>query len=244
MDHVLELATAMQRYAELADAAFGNEPVPSCPGWTVDDLTGHLGTMHRWSASILLSGQRLDEPVGVTITEPRADWYAPTAAALLEVVRAVSADEPTPNFARVHETAAFWPRRQTHETTIHVVDAGLALGLGPDGTPISAELAADGVDEVLGVFLPRMTARGQRPHLEGRVRFVATDTGRTWVVGESPDAMRTPILLFAGEADADADGEVSGTAIDLYLGLWGRVERERLTTSGAGRDLVRGPLVP
>ncbi len=39
MDHVLELATAMQRYAELADAAFGSEPVPSCPGWTVDDLT-------------------------------------------------------------------------------------------------------------------------------------------------------------------------------------------------------------
>ncbi|MEG9226904.1 maleylpyruvate isomerase family mycothiol-dependent enzyme [Aeromicrobium sp. Sec7.5] len=243
MDHVLELATAMQRYAEVADAAFGDEPVPSCPGWTIDDLTGHLGTVHRWAASILLSGQRIDEPRGVRVTEPRADWYARTAAALLEVVRAVPADEPTPNSARVHETAAYWPRRQMHETTIHVIDAGLALGLGADGTPISAELAADGVDELLGVMLPRMTARGQRPHLEGRVRVVATDTGRSWVVGESPDAMRTPILLYAGEG-ADADGEIRATAADLYLGLWGRLERERLTTSGAGRDLLRGPLVP
>lgn len=243
MDHVLELATAMQRYAELADAAFGDEPVPTCPGWTVDDLTAHLGTVHRWAASILLSGQRIDEPRGVRVTEPRVDWYARTAAAVLEVIRAVPVDEPTPNSARVHETAAYWPRRQMHETTVHVIDAGLALGLGPDGTPVSTELAADGVDELLGVMLPRMTARGQRPHLEGRVRFVATDTGRSWVVGESPDSMRTPILLYAGEG-ADVDGEIRGTAVDLYLGLWGRVERERLTTSGAGRDLLRGPLVP
>ena len=243
MDHVLELATAMQRYAELADAAFGHESVPSCPGWTVDDLTVHLGTVHRWAGSIMLSGQRLDPPEGVRVTEPRADWYARTAAALLEIVRAVPVDEPTPNSARVHETAAYWPRRQTHETTIHVIDAGLALGLGADGTPISPELAADGVDEVLGVMLPRMTARGHRPHLEGRVRLVATDTGRTWVLGESGDAMRTPVLLFAGD-EADADGQIQGTAVDLYLGLWGRVERERLAADGAGRDLLRGPLVP
>ncbi len=244
MDHVLELADAMERYAELAAAAYGTEAVPSCPGWTVDDLTDHLGTMHRWAASILLAGQRLDEPVGVQVTGSRADWYAPTAAALLAAVRAVPAGEPTPNFARVHETAAFWPRRQAHETTIHAVDASLALGLGVEGAQVSASLAADGVDEVLGVFLPRMTARGQRPHLEGRVRFAATDTGRTWVVGVSPTAMRTPVLLFS-DADVDADGEVRGSAVDLYLGLWGRAPHHLLEVDGvAARNLLGGPLVP
>ncbi|GAA1753428.1 maleylpyruvate isomerase family mycothiol-dependent enzyme [Aeromicrobium alkaliterrae] len=244
MDPVLELGTAMHRFAELSAAAFGNEPVPSCPGWTIDDLTEHVGTVHRWAAAILLSGQRLDDPHGVLVTEPRSEWYASTASALLEVVRAVPADEPTPNFARVQETAAFWPRRQMHETTIHVVDASLALGLGLDGWPIAPELAADGVEEVLSVFFARMTARGQRPHLRGRVRFHATDVDQRWVVGEAPDSLRTPVLQFDGSYTG-IDGEVRGTAAELYLGLWGRLDRDRLVTDGAAaRELVAGPLVP
>ncbi|MFT4298976.1 MAG: maleylpyruvate isomerase family mycothiol-dependent enzyme [Aeromicrobium sp.] len=244
MDYAIELGLAMKRYTELADAAFGDEPVPTCPGWTFDDLTFHLGSVHRWAAAILLSGLRLEDPRGVFMTDPPAEWYADTAAALLEVIRAVPSDEPTPNFSRVHETAAFWPRRQMHETTVHTIDACLALGLGVEGWPIVPALAADGVDEVLSVFFARMTARGQRPHLNGRVRVRATDTGKTWVLGEAPDALRTPILLFAGPG-ADADAEICGTAAELYLGLWGRIDAASLTTDGvAARQLLRGPLVP
>ncbi|MFT4187680.1 MAG: maleylpyruvate isomerase family mycothiol-dependent enzyme [Aeromicrobium sp.] len=244
MDHVLELGAAMQRYAELADAAFGTEAVPSCPGWTFDDLTLHLGSMHRWAGSILLSGQRLDDPVGVRVTQPASEWYAGTAAALLEILMAVDEDEPTPNFSRVDERAAFWARRQMHETTVHTVDACLALGLGVDGWPVPAQVAADGIDEVLSVFFARLTAQGRRPHLTGRVKITATDVGRSWIIAEAPDAMRTPVLAFARD-ETGVTGRIVGPAAQIYLALWGRIDNASVATEGlSARQLLRGPLVP
>ncbi len=244
MDPVVELGSAMSRFAELSAAAFGTEPVPTCPGWTVDDLVTHLGSVHRWAGAIVLSGQRVEEPHTMHVSEPISEWYSGIAAALLEILRAVDPDEPTPNFARLNEVAAFWPRRQLHETTIHAIDVGLALGLGEDAWPVPTAVAADGVDEVLGVFAARMTARGQRPHLKGRVRLTATDTGRTWVLGEADDQWRTPIRLFAGP-DVETDGHITGTAQDLYLTLWGRASRDRVSAdSAAASELLDGPLVP
>jgi len=239
------LGSAVRRFTELVETARGDEPVPGCPAWTVDDLVEHVGTVHRWAAAILLSGQRLDDPAHVHVTEPRATWYAGTAAALLAAVRAVPGDEPTPNFARTAETAAFWPRRQTHEVTVHAVDVAQSLGLPADQWGVSPEVAADGVEEVLTVFFTRMTGRGRRPHLRGRVRFTATDVDRAWVVGEGADERRTPVLLPGADGDPDADAEVRGAAVDLYLGLWRRVPHDRLVVDGpAARELLDGPLVP
>ncbi len=241
MDHVVPLGAAMSRFTELTDAAYGEEPVPSCPGWTIRDLVEHLGTVHRWAGAILLSGQRLPKPAVVRMTEPLSEWYAATASALLSVMQAVGPDEPTPNFSLAHETAAFWARRQMHETTVHTVDAALALGLGVEGWPVDPALAADGVDEVLSVFFPRLTARGERPDVNGRVRLRATDTDDTWIIAEAGDAMRTPVQAFAGDT-ANADAEISGTAVQLYLALWKRIDADELTVDGdAGHALLAGP---
>ncbi|MHC6222806.1 maleylpyruvate isomerase N-terminal domain-containing protein [Arthrobacter sp. MMS24-S77] len=30
--------------------------VPTCPGWTLDGLFGHLGSIERWAAEIVLGG--------------------------------------------------------------------------------------------------------------------------------------------------------------------------------------------
>ena len=55
-------------------------------------------------------------------------------------------------------TAAFWFRRQAHETAVHRWDAQRAAT--PSSVdPIDATLAADGVDEWLEVFVPRFLAR-------------------------------------------------------------------------------------
>ncbi len=241
MEHLPYLGSSMTRMAARIGRAEGDEPVPTCPGWRMSDLVVHLGSMHRWSASILLSGQRLTEPQ-VVASEPFVDWYAGTATALLAAIEAVDPSEPTPNFSLMHETAAFWPRRQMHETTIHGVDAAQALGDHEDSWDIPVEVAEDGVDEVLSIFFPRMTARGQRPDLEGRLRVTATDTGRSWLVAASEDPQGPPIILHATH---DADAEISGTATDLYLGLWRRSQHDRLKIEGeTASRLLAGPLTP
>lgn len=241
MEHLTHLGNAMTRMAGFVGQAEGDEPVPACPGWTISDLTIHLGTVHRWAASIVLSGQRLSMPT-VIATEPLIDWYAGTATALLAALQAVDPTDPTPNFSLMNETAAFWPRRQMHETTIHAIDAAQALNLGDDGFVIDEEVAADGIDEVLGLFFPRMTARGQRPDVSARVRVTATDTGRSWIIAPSEDPEGTPILLHP---TLDADAELSGTVTDLYLGLWRRSPHERLKADGdAAVRILAGPMTP
>ncbi len=241
MDHAAELAAAVARFADLAARCDGTEQVPACEGWTARDLVEHLGGVHRWAASIVLSGQRLKEPSPL-VTEPLADWYEGTASALLAAIRAVSPGEPVPNFSRIGETAAFWPRRQMHETTVHAVDAAQALGIGEEEWTVAGPLAADGVDEVLQVFFPRMTARGNRPVVGARIRLVATDVDQSWIISPGEGDLAAPLQLHAS---LDADETVTGSASDLYLALWHRVSLERLRFEGEhGRALLAGPTTP
>lgn len=241
MEYLPHLGGAMARMAQFIGAAEGDETVPACPGWTVNDLAVHLGTVHRWAAGIVLIGQRLEKP-HVLATEPLDEWYAGTATALLAALQAVEPTEPVPNFAHVFETAAFWPRRQMHETTVHAVDAAQALGLGEDSYGIDPDVADDGIDEVFSVFFPRMTDKGQRPDVFAPVRVTATDTGRSWVLSPAADPADTPILL---PPTSVADAELSGTATDLYLGLWHRAAHDRLTADGdAAARMLAGPKTP
>lgn len=239
MEHLPHLGGAMGRMALHISVADGDETVPACPGWTVNDLTVHLGTVHRWAAGIVLSGQRLKAP-SVLVTEPLSEWYAGTATALLAALQAVEPTESVPNFTHLFETAAFWPRRQLHETTVHAVDAAQALGLGEDSYGIDPAVADDGIDEVFAVFFPRLTDNGRRPDVSAPVRVTATDTGRSWVVAPAEDPAGTPILL---PATADSDAQLSGTATDIYLGLWRRSPHDRLTVDGeAARRMLAGPM--
>lgn len=241
MDHLLELGSTMSRFADLVGHATGDEAIPACPGWTARDLVTHLGTVHRWAAAIVLSGQRLVVPTPL-VTEPIVQWYAGTATSLLSALQAVDATEPVPNFSHIDEVAGFWQRRQMHETTVHAVDAAQALGLPEEEWIVAPPVAADGVDEVLQVYFPRMTARGQRPDVRSRIRLVATDTQQSWIIAPGAGEPGPPLQLHSS---LDADGSVSGTAADLYLGLWKRTGPERLEFDGVdGRILFDGPTTP
>ncbi|GAA3525911.1 maleylpyruvate isomerase family mycothiol-dependent enzyme [Aeromicrobium panaciterrae] len=241
MDHLLELGAGMSRFADLAAKATGDEPVPGCPDWTTRDLTHHLGSIHRWAAAIVLSGQRLDMP-SPTFGDSLVEWYAGTATALLAALQAVDVDEPVPNFSRINETAGFFHRRQMHEVSVHVVDAAQALGLPEAEWQVESALAADGVEEVLHIFFPRMTARGQVPDVRSRVRLTATDTGQSWIIAPPGGEGLPPVLVHSS---LDAESHVEGTASDLYLALWHRVPSERLTfDNDDGRALFAGPTTP
>lgn len=240
-DPLILLGREMAGVAELCTRVDGDEPVPACPGWTTGDLIAHLGTVHRWAAAIVLSGQRLEDPEPI-VTEPLAEWYAGTATALIAALQAVDPDEPTPNFSRGDEVAAFWPRRQLHETAVHRVDLLQALDRPEYAWDVDPEVAGDGIAEVIRVMGRRMTHRGQRPIVDAPIRLWATDLDRTWTIAADPDDAAAPPVLV--QQDVDVAGEASGTAVDLYLALWGRVPVERVTPSGAAVDYFAGPRVP
>jgi hypothetical protein len=57
--------------------------------WTVADLAGHLGSIHRWATAILRTGALADEPPAEG--DP-AEWYAAGWPPLLEALAAADLD--------------------------------------------------------------------------------------------------------------------------------------------------------
>lgn len=241
-DPLILLGREMAGFAALVGDIEGDEPVPACPGWTSADVVRHLGSIHRWAAAIVLSGQRIPDEPAARASEPLDEWYAGTATALIAALQAVDPDEPVPNFSRTDEVAAFWPRRQLHETCIHRVDLLQACGR-PDLTwDVDPEVAGDGIAEVIRVFGRRMTDRGKRPHVHAPVRLVATDLERSWIVAPDEDDPDGPPRLV--QREIDVEGEAVGTATDLYLALWGRAPASAVAPSGAAVAWFDGPRVP
>jgi uncharacterized protein (TIGR03083 family) len=256
LDYVEQYVAAAERFAVAVASTDLQARVPSCPEWTAYDLVCHVGNVHAWAATIVETGLRAvdqnDEPRS---RKPRvvSEWYAGKAEDLYEVLRTVDPDKPCWNFAFDTGGAAFWQRRQMHETTVHTVDLFDAAGRPLD---IDTEVAADGVDEVLTVFLHRMHHRGYPAELTAPVCLVATDTERAWTVtpravvtdplagvpaqprGSSTEA--APALIEGPPQVVDrrhpqAD-QVAAPAAVLYRALWGRRPASELTLHG---DIAR-----
>ncbi len=186
IDFVSEFATAAEWFARHVARSAMRAPVPTCPGWTLLDLATHLGNVHSWGATIVETGGPTVEMNDVPASaRPRrvAEWYVGKAEDLYSVLRDTPEDRECWNFAFGAGTAAFWSRRQTHETVMHGIDLALAEGLDH---PVPAGLAADGVDEVLTVFLHRMHQRGHAAELTRPLCLRAVDVDRSWVVEPVP----------------------------------------------------------
>lgn len=180
-DFLDAFVAAAERFADRVGAVDLQVPVKACPGWTNYDLVVHLANTHSWAASIVETGREAvelnDEPVS---RKPRlvSAWYAARAEDLYQVLRAADPEAECWNFAAdagVPARADFWPRRQLHETVMHGVDLGLE--------EIPPMVAADGVAEVLTVFVPRMHLRGYRADLTASLSLVASDlVDRAWTL--------------------------------------------------------------
>jgi uncharacterized protein (TIGR03083 family) len=194
--HVRAEADAVLAVLSMAE---GTEPVAACPGWTVHDLVGHLGGVHRWARDIVLTGRPGPEP---TPDGDLATWFADGASALLQTLTEADPAAATWSFT-TDRTVGFWRRRQALETVIHRWDAQSAVG---QPEPIEPALAADGIGEVAELMLPRQVAKGRIPPLPGAVRVVASDVDASYVLG-----------------DAEPAASVTASAEVLLLMLWQRV---------------------
>lgn len=243
--YVVELESAVSLMAQAVTEADLDAQVPTCPGWTVRDLVEHVGTVHLWAAQAARTGARPDpfpacEPAERTLPQ----WYADCAQELVETLTGLDPAEPCWTFSRDDRTVRFWNRRQLHETTIHWVDVLLASGQPLPGSPeLTSEVADDGVDELLGFFLPRQLHLQRMPQamLSAPVAVRAIDTGHRWLVQPAEAGVRVTRDEAAGPGD-QSDGtdhagrsavaEVSGSAPELYLALWKRADDSAFDLAG------------
>ncbi|WP_055490793.1 maleylpyruvate isomerase family mycothiol-dependent enzyme [Streptomyces sp. TP-A0356] len=219
------------RFAEVVRGADPATPVPSCPDWTLAELTRHVGALQRWF-STLLTGLVQEPPRSRDVelglperAEEYADWVAAGVPGVAAVLRAT--DPQAAMWAwGADQHARFWARRMLCETLVHRVDAERAVGRESDIDPV---LAADGVDEFLvnlpyaSVFAPAVTKlRGNGETIAFQSTDSARGTGEEWRVRLDPDGFRLLPRAGADAAPSEPQAAARGQVGDLLLLLYGR----------------------
>jgi uncharacterized protein (TIGR03083 family) len=192
--------------------------VPSCPGWSVADLTRHVGQVYLHKTLAMREGSESAwPPEGLPGEEPIA-LLDRAYAGLLEEFATRKPEDPAGSWYAPDQTVSFWVRRMAQETVIHRIDA--ELGTGQPVAPVSADLAVDGIDELLKIFVAYSVAEWGDYFTD----ILAGSPGRTYTVRTDGAAwrMRSRPGLFAVEDGIDdaADVTVSGPPTAVLRWVW------------------------
>jgi len=196
--------------------------VPSCPGWTVADLVRHVGQVYLHKTRAMREGAEPEEwpPEGLADEEPLA-LLDRAYAGLLDEFAARDADDPAGTWYAPDQTVGFWIRRMAQETVIHRIDA--ELGAGTPVAEIPDDLAVDGVDELLKVFVSYSVTEwgsyftdilGGSP---GWTFDVRTD-GASWRIRTGPGKL----TVEDGTPGGPADATITGPPAALLRWSWNR----------------------
>ena len=232
-DLLAALARDGEAFVAACEAAGTTAAVGACPGWSVADLTWHLGeVLDFWSTIV---GDQRDTWEGYqAASRPRdAELPAFVRDRLAHALGVLSAADPAQRnwtWAADH-TAGFVIRRMAHETAVHRWDAEQAAGRD---AAIEATLASDGIDEFLTHFRDD-AAEGAAP-VEGSVHLHCTDVAGEWTVRPLPEGGND-----VTREHAKGDAAIRGAASDILLALWRRRPLSTVDIVGAAR--VAPPLV-
>jgi uncharacterized protein (TIGR03083 family) len=247
-DRYIELIAADGE--RLADVAEGHldDPVPPCPGWDVAEVVRHTGSVYHHKVACIRLGRRPEEgewqqspPEGADLL----DWYRGALAGILEELRERKPDSPAYSWYPPEQDVAFWQRRMAQESVVHRVDAESASG---QVTHADDELAVDGIDEVLDVFLRYGYSDNDvesDPDLD-----ITRHAGRSFLVRTGPYAWHVavasgePEQILLQRESGPAQVTISGEPSELLLWMWGRRPDAAVTFAGdpaaaaALRDLL------
>jgi uncharacterized protein (TIGR03083 family) len=220
------------RYLDCLDADFTRlravvptsltRPVPTCPGWTVADLARHVGEVYLHKTLAMREGAEPETfpPPGLAAEEPVALLDRAYAGLRAEFAARKPAD-PAGSWYTPDQTVGFWIRRMAQETVIHRIDA--ELGAGQPVAPVPDDLAIDGIDELLKVFVAFSVAEWGDYFTEA----LGSSPGRTYTVRANGAAwqVRTGPGRFDvtdGAGDGAADVSVTGPPEAVLRWVWHR----------------------
>jgi len=220
------LAEIAEHSAGLARAAAGNlaAPVEHCPGWTVADLVWHVTEVHWFWAAIvagLLPAPPEDEEGP---QRPAAeDLISRFSAGAEHLVRVLAAADPAAacwTWAPTEQNAGFVLRHQVQEAAVHRWDAEHAAGRE---VALGTAMSADAIDEFLthSMCTVHDPAEDPRPSLDGALVLSASDAGIDWTITD--DSLPGTVTFSTGAAEPGLP-RITGTASDLLLWLYGRVQ--------------------
>jgi len=213
--------------------------VRSCPGWLLSDLAHHVAEGYQDKIVTLRTGHR---PATWPPEPSEGIWLAPVreflTASRQELFHELSTREPAQScwtWYPEDQTVGFWARRMAQETVIHLWDAQDAVARP---SPIGSEVAADGIDELLVVFLSGDWSDEPQPGPYGTLD-VATGDDR-WRITLAADSVAVERLPVTTTPPAPAEATIAGSAEDLLLGLWGRRPLPAGTTGDTNAITGRG----
>jgi uncharacterized protein (TIGR03083 family) len=222
-----ELVTAVRREGEglLTAASLGIDvAVPTCGDWRLEDLVRHVWQVYA-NVTLYVSTRATERPDKFPVM-PAGDPVELLRDQLDELVAALTeVDADTPIWTWVFdapEGAVFWARRMAHESSVHRFDAQDAHGVRQ---PIDAELAADGLDELIDVISPRVYSRDNLDGPTGTVRLESSDAG-SWSIELEPTGIKR------ADPVRDPDVTASGTTNALLLACYGRIPWSSIDVSG------------
>ncbi len=234
LDHLAEESRRFEQVLRQTDPA---ARVPTCADWTSDDLLWHLTEVQAFWAGVI-EGPVTDDAGVRAVEEAKPErpadrdelrsLFTSTSERLLAGLSGRDRTTPAWSWHEPDQTVGFTMRRQAHEALIHRVDAELTAGVPV--LPLDADLADDGVDEVLRVMWGVPSWATFYPG-DGAVRLLSTDTGRTRLlqpgrfVGTGPQSgteFDEPTAVLAEDDSPEPLAEVVGTAAALDRWLWGR----------------------
>ncbi|MGN6688220.1 MAG: maleylpyruvate isomerase family mycothiol-dependent enzyme [Actinomycetales bacterium] len=236
-----DLLTAVEREGALllraARAAGLGVPVPSCPGWTVEDLVRHTAQVYEHKVQCIRLGAPPEPwPPDRSAAEPLA-WFAAALDAVVDELRSHEASDSAWTWFPEDQTVGFWIRRMAQETLIHRVDAELAAQAAhalSEISPIDPALAVDGIDELLAVFLDDDwsewpgSASAPPPFTVVVTTTAHPRPDETWRLLLEPS--RVSAVRESGGAAADVT--VAGPPAEVLLWLWARGGDDAVTVTG------------
>ena len=203
-----ELEAELGRLYAAIDSGDPATPIPTCPGWTIVELTEHVRRTQTWVERMVRERQRVRLR---EITE-----YLDDPQQLVDTLRAADPNAPIWTLG-ADQHVRYWRRRMLHEALVHRVDVELALDRAP---VIDPSVAADAIDEFLSnlsVFpwlaerLAGLDRWGDTLHLH------ATDDGGEWLI-----TLRRPAFEWVHD-HAKATVAVMATSPELLMLLYSRL---------------------
>jgi uncharacterized protein (TIGR03083 family) len=220
VDFRTTLIEETKAFGDLIRASDPTTPVPTCPGWTLNQLLKHVGRGNRWSAQII--AERRAEPLDpreVRDGKPPEDrdsashWLHQGAQAVLDAVDRVGPETRVWTFLGP-KPAGWWVRRRVHEATVHRADAALAVGAEFILPP---ELAADAISEWIERVVIESDPHNPPVERGTALHLHATDDGLgptgEWTITHDEDGVNWSHDHFKGEA------ALRGKAADLLLAV-------------------------